>query len=251
MSNSSLSVIIPLFNEFDGIPQLKEKLIPVLDRLASKHSIELILIDDGSTDGTYARLQEFFGKTPRARLIRHEKNLNLGAAIRTGSEAATSDWLVFLDSDCTYAPEIIDKLAEELRTGADLATASPYHPLGKVVGVPGYRLWLSKGLSMIYRFLLKKQIYTYTAMVRAFRKSVYPILRSEKNDFSSVAEMMLKALSANLIVREVPAVLEIRRYGSSKMRLVRVILAHIFLIQKIIFQPEYFFYETGVDRTRH
>lgn len=231
-----LSVVIPCFNEADGIPQLREKLSPVINEMKKQYQLELIFVDDGSTDNTFELLKNNFTE-PEYRIVRHDKNQNLGAATRTGFANANGRWVAFLDSDCTYEPSLLKPMIEEMKNGADLVTLSPYHPKGKVEGVAPYRLFLSKGLSFIYRIVLGKEIFTYTAMVRIYQKSIVERIVSPRNDFSSIAEMMLKSLKQNLVVKEVPAVLSVRRFGESKMKTLKVIKAHLGLLAKLIFSP--------------
>lgn len=237
---ATVSVVVPCYNEADGIPQLKEKLLPVLDRVAARHDVELVLVDDGSTDDTYALLLEAFGSRQKTRLVRHERNMNLGAAIRTGVAESRGEWIANLDSDCTYDPAILEPLLTEIECGADLATVSPYHPQGKVEGVPAYRMFLSKSLTAMYRLILRKQIYTFTALARVYRRNIYSRIASPAFDFTCLAEMMLKALKQDLRVAEAPAVLAVRRFGESKMKTTRVIRAHLRLLGRLLFRPSSF-----------
>lgn len=237
---ASLSIAIPCYNEADGVEYLKAELLPVLDRLATRHEIELLLIDDGSTDETYARLVAAFAGNREARVIRHPRNLNLGGGIRTGVRESKGAWIANLDSDCTYDPATLESMLTAMEQGADLVTASPYHPQGRVDGVPGYRLFLSKSLTWLYRALVRKRIYTFTAMVRVYRRAVYERIASPASDFTCVAEMMLKALMQGLNVVEVPAVLSVRRFGESKMKTGRVIRAHLKLLARLLFRPSSF-----------
>jgi len=232
-----VSVVIPCFNEEDGIPQLKEKLTPALDSLKEKYRMEVIFVDDGSSDKTFEKLQAAFDAEPDFHIVRHEKNQNLGAATRTGMRHAKGKWVAFLDSDCTYEPSLLTPMLSQMEQGADLVTLSPYHPKGKVEGVAAYRLALSKGLSFMYRLILRRKIFTYTAMARVYKKEMYPQILSPANDFTSIAEMMLKALKQGMDVREVPAVLSVRRFGESKMKTLRVIRAHLRLIRRLLFNP--------------
>ena len=71
------------------------------------------------------------------RIVRHAENLGIGAALRTGFAESRGAELVTLDSDCTYDPARIPELLAPLRGGAEVVTASPYHPDGAVEGVPG------------------------------------------------------------------------------------------------------------------
>ena len=234
---ADISIIVPLYNEEEGIAQLGAKLRPAVASLASEYAVELVFVDDGSRDATRARLESEFAREIRegtASIRSHERNLNLGAAIRTGGDATSGAWLVYLDSDCTYEPEIIVGLVGRIAAGADLATASPYHPEGAVEGVPPYRLALSKGLSLLYRALLGSPVHTYTSMVRAMRRELYETIRPERSDFSAVAEMMVRALRAGADVREVPAVLRVRKYGVSKLRILRVIVSHLEILAALL-----------------
>ena len=237
---ATVSVVVPCYNEADGIDQLRDKLLPVLDKLADRHSIELLLIDDGSSDDTFDRLTAAFSDRPRTRVIRHPKNLNLGGAIRTGVRESTGEWIANLDSDCTYDPAILESLLEHMERGADLVTASPYHPKGRVVGVPGYRLLLSRGAVALYRFILRTNVYTITAMVRAYRRDKYDAIASPEFDFTAVAEMIVRAIVQNLRVEEVPAELTVRRFGQSKLRIARVIVGHLRIMTRLVVSPQSF-----------
>ncbi len=237
---TTLSVVVPCYNEADGIPQLREKLTPVLDRVASRRDVELILVDDGSRDDTFNLLNRAFGSRPNTRVVRHERNLNLGGAVRTGVKESRGEWIANLDSDCTYDPALLEPMLAEMEKGADLVTVSPYHPEGRVDGVPAYRMFLSGSLTAMYRLILRKRIYTFTALARVYRRSVYDRIASPAFDFTCLAEMMLKALKQDLRVAEVPAVLSVRRFGESKMKTARVIQAHLRLLKRLLFQPSSF-----------
>jgi dolichol-phosphate mannosyltransferase len=237
---TSISVVVPCYNEADGVQQLKEKLLPVLDRVSARHSVELLLIDDGSTDDTNVLLSEAFGSLPNARVIRHPKNQNLGGAIRTGIQESTGDWIANLDSDCTYDPALLEPMIAHMEAGADLVTVSPYHPQGRVEGVPAYRMFLSGTLTAMYRLILRKRIYTFTALNRIYKRSITSHISSAAYDFTVLAEMMLKAIKQGLRIDEVPAVLSVRRFGESKMKTRRVIEAHLRLIRRLVFAPNSF-----------
>jgi dolichol-phosphate mannosyltransferase len=239
-SRRTVSVVVPCYNEADGIAQLKTKLTPVLDRLGVRYAVDLTLVDDGSTDQTYVLLCEAFSGDARARVIRHERNQNLGGAIRTGIRETKGEWIANLDSDCTYDPALLETMLAEMERGADLVTVSPYHPRGRVEGVPPQRLFLSKSLSAVYRALLHRPIYTFTAMNRVYRRAVCERIASPASDFTSVAEMMIKAARQGLKIAEVPAVLSVRRFGESKMKTGSVIRAHLGLVRRLVTAPSSF-----------
>ena len=218
---------------------MKTELRPVLADLAQTYSIEIVFVDDGSRDGTLEILQKGFREDPweEVEIIyrKHEVNRGLGAALKTGFAAATGDLIVTTDSDGTYKFSTIPDLLEYIK-GVDIVTASPYHPEGGVVGVPGYRLLLSRGSSMIYRLLVDWRIHTYTCLFRAYRREVIDCVRFQSDGFLAGTELMVLGMLKGYKVREFPAVLYRRAFGVSKAKLLKTILAHL------KFQAQVFFY---------
>ncbi len=221
-----LSLLIPCYNEEEGIPNLSQKITPVLQDLASKWEIELVFVDDGSKDQTYSLLQRYFAEKPNTKIIHHETNKNLGAALRTGFAHATGDVIVTIDSDCSYDPREIIPMLDLLDDHTDIVTASPYHPLGKVENVPKYRLFLSKSISFLYRLLTRSKIHTFTALVRAQKRKVVDSVAFSSPNFLATAEMLINALDKGYVVKEYPTTLRVREFGVSKMRLLKVMGSH-------------------------
>ncbi|MFH1276287.1 MAG: glycosyltransferase family 2 protein [Candidatus Woesearchaeota archaeon] len=229
-----LSIIVPCYNEEKGINHLYNNLTPVLDKLENNWAVELLFIDDGSTDNTNHLLTEQFKGLKNVKIIRHKKNMNLGAAMRTGFTNSTGDVIVTMDSDCTYSPSEIFALLDMLDENTDIVTASPYHPDGKVDGVPEYRLFLSKSITWIYRLITGAKIYTFTALFRAQRKNVIDNIKFESNNFLATAEMLIYALMKGYRVKEFPTTLHVRKYGVSKMKLLLVIKSHAKFVLKLL-----------------
>lgn len=189
-----------------------------------------MFVDDGSSDGTLPAVQKNFklDHIPRASLVfrRHETNRGLGAALRTGFSAVTGELIVTTDSDGTYKFSTIPAMVKALDE-ADFVTASPYHPDGKVVGVPAFRLVLSRGSSMIYRLLVDWRIHTYTCLFRAYRREVIDQIQFQSDGFLAGTELMVKAMLKGYQVKEFPAALYKRMFGASKAKLMRTVMAHL------------------------
>jgi len=233
-----LSIVVPCFNEEDNIDKLKAEFFPIVEKLlgdqvdgGSIDDIEIIFVDDGSKDNTYSVLKNTFGLYEHPSIVvkfeKHDVNRGLGAAIRTGFGAVTGDIIVTTDSDGTYHFSTIPELLEHLKGNISIVTASPYHPHGEVVGVPGYRIFLSKGSSLIYRILLSWKVHTYTALYRAYRREVIDNVSFAANDFLGGTELMVKAMLKNYQVDEFPAALHQRMFGVSKAKLLRTIKSHL------------------------
>ena len=226
-----LTIIIPCYNEVENIPKLQREFMPVAIDLASRATLEVIFVDDGSRDGTLAALERAFGESQKlpflVRIARHRVNRGLGAALRTGFSLAMGQVIVTTDSDGTYRFAAITELLARLKPGIDLVTASPYHPQGGVDGVPGYRLLLSRGSSAIYRTLLGGDIYTYTALFRAYRRAVIESVSFQSDGFLAGTEILVNSQLMGFKAAEYPAVLHARVAGVSKAKLLRTILAHL------------------------
>jgi dolichol-phosphate mannosyltransferase len=238
----SLSIVIPCFNEEDGIEKLRDEFLPVAMELAAMQPVEVIFVDDGSRDKTWQLLNETFGSMADApnltfKFERHDVNRGLGAAVRTGFAASTGDIVVTTDSDGTYKFSSLPTLLGYLKPGVDIVTASPYHPDGGMEGVPAYRLLLSQGASLLYRIVLTgsgAKVHTYTALYRAYRRQVIEDVQFESNGFLAGTELMVKAMLAGYQVAEYPAMLYSRQHGASKAKLARTIRAHLRFQWKVL-----------------
>jgi dolichol-phosphate mannosyltransferase len=235
-----LSIIVPCYNEVDNVLKIHDELLPIVEALVlhgwsklsgENHSAEIIFIDDGSRDETLSSLKASFGsnRNPgvKFKFLKHEINLGLGAAIRTGFANADGDILLTVDSDGTYAFSEIPALLSLLTPEVDIVTASPYHPKGGVVGVPAYRLLLSRGSSIIYRILVDWHVYTYTCLFRAYRADVIKKIPFKSDGFLAGTEILVKAMLKGYRVVDFPAVLHKRMYGVSKAKIAQTIFSHL------------------------
>ena len=112
MKNPDFSVVIPLFNEADNVVLLQEEVTIALDG----RNYELILVDDGSTDGTALRIQ----RDANVRVLQFRKNSGQSAALLAGMRAARGESVVLLDGDLQNDPRDIPRLLSEIERGADL-----------------------------------------------------------------------------------------------------------------------------------
>jgi polysaccharide deacetylase family protein (PEP-CTERM system associated) len=229
----SVTVVVPVYNEEANIPYLRGNLVDLARRLSRQHRLQFILVDDGSTDRTWQQLQARFADVSACRLVRHEKNAGVAAAILTGIRSATTPIVASMDCDCSYDPGELEKMIPMIAE-ADLVTASPYHPDGRVYNVPPWRLFLSRTLSGIYSQLLNSKIHTYTSCFRVYRKAAVENLPIRQGGFLGVAELLIRLRLAGGRVVEYPTTLASRLFGESKMKVLRTIFKHLGLIGDLI-----------------
>lgn len=229
-----VTIVVPCFNEEPALPYLRNRLRSAGDVLGKEYEVHLLLIDDGSTDSTWQTMLELFRDEPNCRLLQHPTNLGVAAAILTGIRGAETEIVCSIDCDCSYDPHELTRLVPMLTSGVDLVTGSPYHPLGKVLDVPRWRLALSKTASSLYRLVLRQKLYTYTSCFRVYRRSAILSLDLRENGFTGVAELIGKLDSQGSAIVECPTSLEARVQGASKMKIVRVLGGHLYLLGQLL-----------------
>jgi glycosyltransferase involved in cell wall biosynthesis len=203
-------------------------------RLGDRYAFRFVFVDDCSTDSTHAELLEHFGARPDCRVLRHEVNRGVAAAIMTGIKAADTEIVASIDADCSYDPHELDGMIPLLTEGVDLVTASPYHPDGGVLNVAGWRLFLSRSLSGIYRHVLHNNLHTYTSCFRVYRRSVALTITIHERGFLGVAEFIGRLDLAGSRIVEYPTTLEVRMLGRSKMRVLQTVAGQLGLLRKLV-----------------
>ncbi len=233
MERTPVTIVVPCHNEELTVPYLANTLRELIADLCGEYDVHFVFVDDASTDGTNAALHSVFGSWPNVELERHGTNRGVAAAILTGIRKARTEVVCSIDCDCSYDPMQLRRMLPLLKADVTLVTASPYHPQGAVRNVPCWRLTLSKGLSRLYRVSLRRDISTYTSCFRVYRRSRVADLPVRAGGFLGIAEMIvLLALRGERIV-EMPAVLETRMLGRSKITLCKTIAGHLGLLARL------------------
>ncbi|TAM62513.1 glycosyltransferase family 2 protein [bacterium] len=204
-----VSLVIPAYNEGATLASNLESILRCTEAYRGRYRFELIVVDDGSTDGTYDAAEETARRHAAITLLRHDGNRGLGAALRTGFARARGRYVVTLDADLSYAPAEAIRLVETLvDERADIALASVYMPGGSVVNVPWIRRLLSREANRFLSLAVNARLRTLTCMVRAYRAAVLPALGPTSDGMEANPEMLFAALRCGAKVVEVPARLE-------------------------------------------
>jgi len=210
-----ISLVVPAYNEAGIIAGTVTELCGFMRREMPGRSFEIIVVDDGSTDGTVDRLAEI--DMPCLRVVRHKRNRGRGAGIRTGFAAATGDYVLTLDSDLSYAPSHIPRMLAPLEEGrADIVLASAYHPEGSVRNVPWMRAKLSYYGNKVLSAGVHGRLHTLTCIVRAYRREVVEDLELISDGKDLHIEIIQKARLFGYRVVEIPATLDWRDKSRAK-----------------------------------
>jgi 4-amino-4-deoxy-L-arabinose transferase-like glycosyltransferase len=180
-----LSLVLPAFNEEDGIRQAIAEADVALAAVCEDY--EVLVVDDGSSDKTASVVESEAASRPHVRLVRHEKNQGYGAALRTGFTAARCDLVAFTDADCQFHLEDLGRL---LPLTADYPISVGYR-IGRQD--PWRRRFLSGGFNLVVRALLGTGVRDCDCALKVFRREVLEDLLPESDGFFVNAEMLAKA----------------------------------------------------------
>jgi glycosyltransferase involved in cell wall biosynthesis len=212
--SARLSLVMPAYNEAAGIADAVAEAHEALVGLA--YEFELLVVDDGSTDGTGAKVAELAVLWPRVRLLTHSTNLGYGAALRTGFEAARFELVAFTDADGQF---FLDDL-EDLVT---LAHECPV-AVGRRVDRkdPWRRRFLSWGYNGLARLFLGTGVRDCDCALKVFQRDALQYLLPESAGFFVNSEMLCRARQFGFAVAEVGVRHRPRRSGVSKVSLAEV-----------------------------
>jgi dolichol-phosphate mannosyltransferase len=235
-----VSVVVPMKDEEGSLPLLAREMDELEDLLAARgRSLEVVLVDDASVDGTAAAAQAWCAAGSRRRLERHAANRGFGAGLRTGVAATSGDVVVSYDADCAYAARDALQLVDAVASGADVASATPFAD-GAAFGGGAFRRCLSWACSFAYRTALRgraRGVRTFTCAFRAYRGDLIRALAWRSDRFLAAAEIMSLALLRGARVVELPSTLRARVAGTSKMRVVRTAFGHLRQVVRLAFVP--------------
>jgi len=225
----ALSIVVPLYNEEANLPFLVETVFNLLS--ANADFLELVLVDDGSQDGTADLVIGLSIYEPRIRLVRHERNRGLGAAIRTGLNAARGDMILYTDADLPFDFRLIPQLLA-LADGDNI-----------VIGYranrgEGLRRWLlSQGYNLIFRAAFGLHVRDVNFACKLIPRSALRGLRLNSEGSFIDAELLLECRRLGFAITEFPLAYNPRTRGQSTLSRPAVIVGILIEMLKYARRP--------------
>jgi glycosyltransferase involved in cell wall biosynthesis len=189
-----LSIIIPLFNEESQVlDTLKE--ISVLPFPSYVEAFEIIVVDDGSSDGSHALVESLLNTYPNISLFRHDRNQGKGAAIATGLKKVTGDVIVIQDADMELLPSDLCAMLDAMQTlNVSFVNGSRY-----LAGVnrPLFSYWryaINQLFTLFTSIVVNVKLTDMACGYKMFRKSFIEHLHIKESRFGFEAELMIKAI---------------------------------------------------------
>jgi dolichyl-phosphate beta-glucosyltransferase len=213
-TGTALSLVFPCYNEAERLPQTLAAYLAALPRQPG--AVEFLVVDDGSTDQTFAVAQAIAAQDDRVRVIRSQPNHGKGFGVRTGVLQAKGELIVFTDADGSYGPGEVARVTVAL---ADAPVAIGARPAGWATGPPVRRL-ASRLFNRAIQALLGLPFGDTQCGLKGFRRHAARELfgRARLDGFAFDVELLFLARRLGLVVTEVPVRAEVR--DGSKVQLV-------------------------------
>lgn len=237
---------LPAYNEEAVLPQVLDALQQLRDTYGE--SLQIVVINDGSTDNTEDILHTYCEKNACISYITHQQNKGLGGAMKTLLYNAVSicnpdDVLITLDADNTHSPNIIPAMIDKLKKERlDVVIASRFISGGKEIGLSLNRKICSRGATYLLKtFFPIPNVHDYSCGYRAYQlgylKKALSLYNGElitTDGFECMAEILAKFSRIGVTAGEYPLVLQYHlKNGKSKMRLVRTIMGYFRLLRNV------------------
>ncbi len=205
-SSPRLSIVMPVYNEEKSISTVLQRLVDL-----PLPSYEVVIVDDGSTDGTRALLQRWQGAHGgRFRVILQERNTGKGGAVRRGVQEARGEYVVIQDADLEYDPRDLARLYREIEQGrAQVVYGSRFLGHGEFLLTSRIA---NRLLSLLTSVLFGKKITDMETCYKMMPRDLYLSLQIRANRFDMEPEITAKLLRQGIRIREVP----IRYRGRSR-----------------------------------
>ena len=217
---TTLSVVIPAYNEEQGIAEIMQQVLAVRRDLETLNNLglELLVVDDGSHDKTVEIASQIASTNEGVRVIQHKINKGYGAALKTGFCSASGEWIGFLDADGTYPPEYFPKLCSLVANGNELVIGS--RMAGEKSEMPAVRKLGNRIFASWINLLGHAKITDSASGMRVFKREILERVYPLPDGLNLTPIMSTRAIHEGIKMAEIPIPYS-ERLGRSKLSAVR------------------------------
>jgi dolichol-phosphate mannosyltransferase len=224
-----LSVVIPAHDEAGSIGATVTALASTLTAAGIPH--EILVIDDASSDGTAAIVDDVSTRNPSVRCVRSHMPAGFGHAVRAGLDHYTGDAVAIFMADSSDSPSDLVRYHRVLMDGFDCAFGSRFVRGGRTIGYPLPKLIVNRIVNLAIRLMFRHGYNDTTNAFKAYRRAVIDNIRPLlSNHFNLTVEMPLKAVTRGHTFQVVPITWTNRRQGVSKLRLQEMGSRYVFIV---------------------
>jgi glycosyltransferase involved in cell wall biosynthesis len=236
MPQRSVSIVIPLLDEEESLRPLHEAITKVIER--ESYDAEIVFIDDGSKDGSFAVIRELAERDPRVKAVRFRRNFGKSAGLAAAFRVATGDIVITMDADLQDDPEEIPNLIAKMDEGNDLVTGWKvvrHDPISKTLP--------SKIFNGVTSFITGIKLHDFNCGLKAYRRELTQSIRMKRGMHRFVPAL---AHWQGFRVAEIPVQHHPRKFGKSKFGAKRFVdgfldLLTVVLLTRYVSRPLHFF----------
>ena len=210
MSNSTVSVVIPAYNEEENIGDILLRTNATLKTIGVPY--EIIVVDDGSSDETRQRSMKY-----KATVLSNGTNRGKGYALKKGMQNANGSILITIDADGSHQPEDIPKLVVPLLNGADIVFGSRFIGKREQYSTKKLHIFGNRLFNFLIALLTGKRVTDSQTGFRAYKKKIIEEIEITSHGYEVETELTVKSLKNGHVIREEPITFEKRQNGSSHL----------------------------------
>ena len=229
---NSISVVIPLLNEQETLFELVRR----IDAASDRELCEIVLVDDGSTDGSWQTIEELAQTRGSVRALRFRRNFGKAAALAAGFAEATGQIIITMDADLQDDPKEIPRMLAKLEEGYDVVSGWKQHRFD-----PWHKRWPSLGFNAILRYFSKIPLHDFNCGFKAYRREVLEEidLYGEMHRFVPVLAAARGFKVAEITVEHHPREFGSSKYGWSRIPKGFLDLATVVFLTRFRYRPQH------------
>lgn len=229
----SVSVALCCLNERPNLPVVIQR-VKALEKHLGDRLREVVVVDGGSTDGSWELLEQTASEWKKLKLVRQQPPMGYGSGYRQSVLACSGEWIATCDADLNYDLTEVTRMLPLLSEN-DLVVANPFLNGAKAWLGPS-RLFLTHSVALLYRLATagRGKGTVFTPILRVGRAELLQEAAPQSNGFTASAEFMMRVyLTTDARVTEMPISVYRRGAGTSKLRKFRTVLAHLRLLGRV------------------